>query len=184
MRHKWVYIGVLAALLVVAAGYASMSKASTSTAGSSKAVSGSVSIVGVWSGAEQKAFQAVLNGFKKKFPNVKVTYKSTGDNTPTVLVDGGGRRQPARSRIGVAAGPRQRLPEEGRAQEHRLREGRAEEELPGRHREDRRDQGPRVRPPDQGRQQVDHLVQRRRVQDRRRQAARRRGQHFSRPRTR
>jgi alpha-glucoside transport system substrate-binding protein len=49
------------------------------------AVSGSVSIVGVWTGDEQKAFQAVLDGFAKKYPNVKVSYKSTGDNTPTVL---------------------------------------------------------------------------------------------------
>jgi alpha-glucoside transport system substrate-binding protein len=85
VKNKWVYIGPLVALLAVAAGYASISRASTSTAGSTSAVSGSVSIVGVWSGAEQKSFQAVLNGFKKKYPNVKVTYKSTGDNTPTVL---------------------------------------------------------------------------------------------------
>jgi alpha-glucoside transport system substrate-binding protein len=50
-----------------------------------KSVSGSVSIVGVWTGPEQKAFNAVLAGFKKKNPGVKVSYKSTGDNTPTVL---------------------------------------------------------------------------------------------------
>ena len=49
------------------------------------AVSGSVSIVGVWTGPEEKAFNAVLAGFKKANPNVKVSYKSTGDNTPTVL---------------------------------------------------------------------------------------------------
>jgi alpha-glucoside transport system substrate-binding protein len=39
----------------------------------------------VWTGPEEKAFNAVLAGFKKKNPGVKVTYKSTGDNTPTVL---------------------------------------------------------------------------------------------------
>jgi alpha-glucoside transport system substrate-binding protein len=49
------------------------------------AVSGSVSIVGVWTGPEEKSFNAVLAGFKKLNPNVKVSYKSTGDNTPTVL---------------------------------------------------------------------------------------------------
>jgi ABC-type glycerol-3-phosphate transport system substrate-binding protein len=49
------------------------------------AVSGSVSIVGVWTGPEEKSFNAVLDGFKKLNPNVKVSYKSTGDNTPTVL---------------------------------------------------------------------------------------------------
>jgi alpha-glucoside transport system substrate-binding protein len=50
-----------------------------------KSVSGSVSIVGVWTGPEEKSFNAVLAGFMKKNPGVKVSYKSTGDNTPTVL---------------------------------------------------------------------------------------------------
>jgi alpha-glucoside transport system substrate-binding protein len=50
-----------------------------------KSVSGSVSIVGVWTGPEEKSFNAVLAGFMKKNPGVKVKYKSTGDNTPTVL---------------------------------------------------------------------------------------------------
>ena len=57
----------------------------TSTASGSTNVSGSIRMVGVWTGAEQQHFQAVLAGFKKKYPNVKVTYRSTGDNTPTVL---------------------------------------------------------------------------------------------------
>ena len=52
---------------------------------SRRALSGKISIVGVWTGDEQKAFQAVLKGFTTKYPGVKVTYKSTGDNTPTVL---------------------------------------------------------------------------------------------------
>jgi hypothetical protein len=50
-----------------------------------KSVSGSVSIVGVWTGPEEQAFNAVLDGFKKANPDVNVSYKSTGDNTPTVL---------------------------------------------------------------------------------------------------
>jgi hypothetical protein len=49
------------------------------------AVSGKVSIVGVWTGPQQKNFQAVLDAFKKKFPNVKVSYQAAGDNVPTVL---------------------------------------------------------------------------------------------------
>ena len=90
MKRKWVYAGALVAVLAASGCGASKSSAPKSTSGVAgthvtKAVSGSVSIVGVWSGAEQKSFQAVLNGFKKKYPNVKVTYKSTGDNTPTVL---------------------------------------------------------------------------------------------------
>ena len=48
-------------------------------------VSGDISIVGVWTGAEEANFNAVLDGFKKANPDVKVNYKSTGDNTPTVL---------------------------------------------------------------------------------------------------
>jgi ABC-type Fe3+ transport system substrate-binding protein len=50
-----------------------------------RGVSGDVQIVGVWTGAEETSFNAVLDGFRKKNPDVKVTYKSTGDNTPTVL---------------------------------------------------------------------------------------------------
>jgi len=50
-----------------------------------KSASGSVSIVGVWTGPEEKAFNAVLAGFRKANPGIKVSYKSTGDNTPTVL---------------------------------------------------------------------------------------------------
>lgn len=46
---------------------------------------GSISIIGVWTGPEQKRFQAVLDGFKKKNPGVKVKYTSGGDNVPTIL---------------------------------------------------------------------------------------------------
>ncbi len=55
-------------------------------------VSGNVEVVGVWTGAEQKSFQAVLDGFKAKAPNVKVKYRSAGDNVATVVgtaVEGG-----------------------------------------------------------------------------------------------
>ncbi len=55
-------------------------------------VSGNVEVVGVWTGAEQKSFQAVLDGFKKTHPNVTVKYRSAGDNVPTVVgtaVEGG-----------------------------------------------------------------------------------------------
>ena len=55
-------------------------------------VSGNIEVVGVWTGAEQKSFQAVLDGFKAKAPNVTVKYRSAGDNVPTVVgtaVEGG-----------------------------------------------------------------------------------------------
>jgi ABC-type Fe3+ transport system substrate-binding protein len=89
--------GVLAlvALLAVVAGCGSKSASKSSTSSSSSAsgvagaqktkVSGTVEVDGVWTGDEEKAFNAVLDGFKKLNPDVNVTYKSTGDNTPTVL---------------------------------------------------------------------------------------------------
>jgi len=83
VKKGWLAIAALVGALALAAGLG-MSKANASSHNSS-AVSGNISIVGVWTGAEQKNFQAVLNGFTKKYPNVKVKYKSTGDNTPTVL---------------------------------------------------------------------------------------------------
>ncbi len=55
-------------------------------------VSGNLSVLGVWTGEEQKSFKAVLDGFTKKFPKVTVKYNSAGDNLPTVLgtaVEGG-----------------------------------------------------------------------------------------------
>src|SRR3954469_8794641 len=73
----------LVGALALAAGLG-IGKANASSHHAS-AVSGKVSIVGVWTGAEQKAFQAVLNGFTAKNPGVKVSYKPAGDNTPTVL---------------------------------------------------------------------------------------------------
>jgi alpha-glucoside transport system substrate-binding protein len=48
-------------------------------------VSGQLSMVGVWSGAEAKNFKMVLAAFEKANPGVKVKYTSAGDNTPTVL---------------------------------------------------------------------------------------------------
>jgi hypothetical protein len=64
----------------------------TKTADAAANVSGSLSVVGIWTGDEQKSFQAVLDGFTKKYPNVTVKYNPAGDNVPTVLgtaVEGG-----------------------------------------------------------------------------------------------
>ena len=70
----------LTALSISAAGTASQGRTSKN-----EAVSGSLSIVGIWTGPEQKRFQAVLDGFEKLYPNVSVKYTSGGDNTPTIL---------------------------------------------------------------------------------------------------
>jgi ABC-type glycerol-3-phosphate transport system substrate-binding protein len=84
----------VASVLALAAcgGGGSSSSGGGTTAEGSSDVSGNVSMVGVWTGDEQKHFQQVLDAFMEKYPNVKVTYRSTGDNTPTVLstaVEGG-----------------------------------------------------------------------------------------------
>jgi alpha-glucoside transport system substrate-binding protein len=91
-------LAVAAVLALAACGGSSNDNSSSNssggatTAAGSSDVKGNVSIVGVWTGDEQKHFQAVLDGFKQKYPNVRVKYRSTGDNTPTVLstaVEGG-----------------------------------------------------------------------------------------------
>jgi alpha-glucoside transport system substrate-binding protein len=86
-RHSFTLAALLAVALLAltACGSSKKSSSGATTSEGSTDVSGKVSIVGVWTGDEQKHFQAVLNGFKEKYPNVNVTYRSTGDNTPTVL---------------------------------------------------------------------------------------------------
>jgi len=92
-----VRLGMLA-LVVLAFGVAAGcgggdSGTSGGTGGSSQSnVSGSISVMGIWSGPEQKAFQKVLDGFTEENPNVSVKYTSAGDELPTVLataVEGG-----------------------------------------------------------------------------------------------
>jgi len=93
--HLYALAG-LSALVLAAAGCGGNDNNNSSSGGtktSSEAnVSGNVSIIGVWTGDEQKSFQAVLDGFKQKYPKVSVKYTSAGDNVPTVLgtaVEGG-----------------------------------------------------------------------------------------------
>ena len=48
--------------------------------------------MGIWTGKEQASFQAIIDSFRKKYPDVSVKYTSAGDNLPTVLstaVEGG-----------------------------------------------------------------------------------------------
>jgi alpha-glucoside transport system substrate-binding protein len=75
----------VALLALTACGSDKKSSSGATNAENPTDVAGRGSMVGVWTGDEQKHFQAVLNGFKAKYPNVNVTYRSTGDNTPTVL---------------------------------------------------------------------------------------------------
>lgn len=55
-------------------------------------VSGTVSVMAVWTGAEQDSFQAVIDAFNETYADVTVNYNSAGDQLPTVLgtaVEGG-----------------------------------------------------------------------------------------------
>jgi alpha-glucoside transport system substrate-binding protein len=55
-------------------------------------VSGSISTLGIWAGVEQRSFQTVIDSFEETYPNVSVSYRTAGDNLPTVLgtaVEGG-----------------------------------------------------------------------------------------------
>ena len=79
-KQRVLWLTVIAGVMALAAVTALASAKSTK-----QGVSGDIQIVGVWTGDEQKSFEAVLDGFRKANPDVKVTYKSTGDNTPTVL---------------------------------------------------------------------------------------------------
>ena len=89
MRYTLALIAVLALLAAGCGGGGS--KKSSSTGGGSSNVKGSVSMIAVWTGAEQAAFQAVLNGFKSKYPNVKVTYQPQKDPASflSTAVEGG-----------------------------------------------------------------------------------------------
>ena len=94
-RQRLTLLGMMLALLLLvgACGSDDESGSGDTTAGETTAsVSGSVSVIGVWTGPEQKSFQAVIDGFTAKNPDVTVKYTSGGDNIVTVLstaVEGG-----------------------------------------------------------------------------------------------
>ena len=100
MNHRFhlALLALLAACALVAAGCGDDdddgggAAGSTATVAGDPNVSGNLSLVGVWTGDEQRSFQAVLDAFEAKFPNVNVKYNPAGDNVPTVLgtaVEGG-----------------------------------------------------------------------------------------------
>ena len=82
MRRSALILTVAAAGVVVTAAVAGTA---SSAPARHHAVSGNISMVGVWSGAEAKNFNMVLSAFEKLNPGVHVKYTSAGDNTPTVL---------------------------------------------------------------------------------------------------
>ncbi len=77
---------MLVAILAVTAGCGGSSGGSKSSSTSANtSVSGNVKFWGIWSASEQKAFESVIAGFNKQYPNVHVTYTSKGNDIPTVL---------------------------------------------------------------------------------------------------
>ena len=100
-RHRFHLVALLLALALaaMAAGCGgdgddggSAGGENTGTAEGSGDISGEISITAIWSGPEQQAFEAVLEGFTAKNPGVDVKYTSGGDQLPTVLstaVEGG-----------------------------------------------------------------------------------------------
>nr|MDQ4030712.1 extracellular solute-binding protein [Actinomycetota bacterium] len=98
-RHRWHLLALMLALVLaaVAAGCGGDDEedegaATTAAETEGEAVSGSISVMGIWTGEEQASFQAVIDGFTEQNPDVTVDYTSAGDNLPTVLstaVEGG-----------------------------------------------------------------------------------------------
>ena len=90
-RQRKILLGLLLvlALALVAAGCGGdddeEAGGTTAEETTEEQVSGSVSVMGIWVGEEQKSFQAVIDGFKEQQPDVTVEYNPVGDNLPTVL---------------------------------------------------------------------------------------------------
>ena len=91
-RGWFVLTAIALGLSLVAAGCGG-SKKSSGGGGTTAAakVSGSISMVAVWTGPEGAAMKAVLDGFKAKNPGVTITYKAAKDpgQVITTAVQGG-----------------------------------------------------------------------------------------------
>jgi len=93
VRNRWVRGAVItalaAAVAVIAAGWSGHQNGvagTLKTTASNASIKGTITFDGIWtSSSGQKQFQDVINGFNKKYPNVKVNYHPIGDSLPTVL---------------------------------------------------------------------------------------------------
>ena len=91
MRYR-LGLGALIGVLALAAAGCGGSDDDGGSAKGNKDVSGSISIMAIWAGEEQKSFQAVIDGFNEQYPNVDVKYTSGGDNLAPLLstaIEGG-----------------------------------------------------------------------------------------------
>jgi alpha-glucoside transport system substrate-binding protein len=83
-RHRF-HVLFLLLTVVLAVAAAGCGGGDDEGGGGGDQVSGTVSVMGIWVGEEQKSFQAVIDGFKEQQPDVTVNYNPVGDNLPTVL---------------------------------------------------------------------------------------------------
>jgi alpha-glucoside transport system substrate-binding protein len=102
-RHRWQLLALLLTLVLaaMAAGCGgdddegdagATAGEETSTTAEEESVSGTVSVMAVWTGPEQQAFEAVISAFEEANPDVTINYTSAGDQLPTQLstaVEGG-----------------------------------------------------------------------------------------------
>jgi hypothetical protein len=91
-RHRYAFLLTLVlalGLAMVAAGCGGDddegSEGAATTGGeAASGVSGNISILALWTSGEQASFEAVLDGFKEKNPDVQISYKSAEDVAPVL----------------------------------------------------------------------------------------------------
>ena len=85
MRYRPLLAALAVALAFGAAACGGGGDSNSSSSGGNEDVKGSLSMMAIWAGEEQTSFQAVIDGFKKQYPNVDVKYTSGGDNLAPLL---------------------------------------------------------------------------------------------------
>jgi alpha-glucoside transport system substrate-binding protein len=85
MRARLTTAVILLVAVAAGCGGGSSGGSGGGSGGSTSNISGSISVMGVWAGPEQAAFQKVIDGFTAQNPNVSVHYTSAGDQLPTQL---------------------------------------------------------------------------------------------------
>ena len=177
MRHRWSAFGACVVGALARRGRVAVADGDDdggATARSSEAVSGSVSMMAIWTGAEQASFQAVIDGFKEQYPNVDVKYTSARRQPRRPLLSTAvAGRQPARPRRARPARPHDAT---SRSRARSSRSTSPAATIVGQLRRVGRRRSARSTASStalifKGGQQVDRLVQRRRLQGRRRRAA-------------
>jgi ABC-type glycerol-3-phosphate transport system substrate-binding protein len=97
-KHRWHLLALLLALLLaaVAAGCGGDDEdegegAATTEEPAAEDVSGSISMLALWSGQEARSIRAVIAGFNERYPDVRVNYRSVPDVRPVLstAIEGG-----------------------------------------------------------------------------------------------